>query len=64
MLLFGLVPSLQATVSGESVAPSRPSDPRVFSIVSLLMLGAALAGCAIPAMRAAAVDPSVALRAE
>jgi predicted permease len=41
-----------------------PSDPRVYSLVALLMLGVALAGCAIPAIRAAAVDPSVALRAE
>jgi putative ABC transport system permease protein len=41
-----------------------PSDPRVFAVVSLLMLGVALAGCVVPAIRAAAVDPSVALRAD
>ncbi|HEY8256642.1 MAG TPA: ABC transporter permease [Gemmatimonadales bacterium] len=41
-----------------------PTDARVFLTVSLLMVVVALAGCAVPALRAAGVDPSVALREE
>jgi putative ABC transport system permease protein len=42
----------------------QPNDPRAFSIAAVTLLGAALAASAIPARRAASVDPTVALRAE
>jgi ABC-type antimicrobial peptide transport system permease subunit len=41
-----------------------PSDPVTFVAVALLVVSAGLAACAIPARRAAKVDPLVAMRAE
>jgi putative ABC transport system permease protein len=41
-----------------------PGDPLTFASVTLMMLGAALAACAIPSARAVAVEPSVILRNE
>jgi predicted permease len=40
------------------------TDPLTFLGASLLLLSAGLAACAIPGMRAAAIDPAVALRYE
>jgi predicted permease len=42
----------------------RPEDPLTFGLASALCLATALAGCLRPALRAARVDPLVALRAE
>jgi putative ABC transport system permease protein len=42
----------------------RPEDPLTFSLASGLCLATALVGCLRPALRAARVDPLVALRAE
>jgi ABC-type antimicrobial peptide transport system permease subunit len=42
----------------------RPEDPLTFALASGLCLATALAGCLRPALRAARVDPLVALRAE
>jgi ABC-type lipoprotein release transport system permease subunit len=42
----------------------QPNDARAFSIAAVTLLGAALVASAIPARRAASVDPTVALRAE
>jgi len=42
----------------------QPNDVRVFAIAGVTLLAAAVAASAIPARRAAAVDPTVALRAE
>jgi len=41
-----------------------PLDPLTFAAVPLLLLGAGLVACLLPARRAASVDPAVALRSE
>jgi len=42
----------------------RPADPATLVAVTLLLGGIALAACYIPARRATAVDPVIALRCE
>jgi len=42
----------------------QPSDPTTFALASLVIALAGLAGSALPALRAATVDPVVALRAD
>ena len=41
-----------------------PLDPQTFGLVAILLAGAALIACAVPAARAARVDPLSALRGE
>lgn len=41
-----------------------PRDPATFTIVTLLMIAVGLSACAVPAMRAARVDPLTAIRKE
>jgi predicted permease len=42
----------------------RPTDPATFAAVCGILLGAAVLACAVPALRAARVDPVIALRYE
>jgi len=41
-----------------------PADPLTFGIVALVFVGVACAASYLPARRAAAVDPIIAMRAE
>jgi putative ABC transport system permease protein len=41
-----------------------PTDASTYTVVSVLLLAAALAACWVPARRAARIDPQIALRAE
>jgi putative ABC transport system permease protein len=64
-VLFGLVGSVLAAQLLEGfLFGVAPRDPITFAAVSLLMIGVGLAACAIPARKAARVDPLVAMRAE
>jgi predicted permease len=57
-----------ALLAGGWIAPllfrESARDPVVYGLVVALLLGALLVGCLVPALRAARVDPNVALRAE
>ena len=60
--------SAGAWVAGRLLAPELYEvslhDPLTFALVAAILLGAAWAACAIPARRAARMDPLVALRSE
>ena len=42
----------------------KPNDPLTFTVVTAALVGAAFASCCLPALRAARIDPVIALRAE
>ncbi|HJR50059.1 MAG TPA: ABC transporter permease [Gemmatimonadales bacterium] len=60
--------SAVAALVGRALAPDlyqvSPQDPLTFTLVALILLGAAAVACAIPARRASRIDPVVALRSE
>jgi predicted permease len=62
---IGIAGSLALTRTVESLLFGvTPTDPLTFGSVTLLLVGAALLACYIPARRATRVDPMVALRSE
>jgi len=64
-LALGLIGALFATRSLSSLLYGiRPGDPMTLVCVAIVLGGAALAACYIPARRATRVDPMVALRYE
>ncbi|HTX37210.1 MAG TPA: ABC transporter permease [Bryobacteraceae bacterium] len=69
LVLSGIVAGVAvAAAAGRLLASQlfevRPTDPATYAAVAGLLMAAAIAACAIPALRAVRVDPLVALRSE
>jgi putative ABC transport system permease protein len=69
MVVLGLILGLAGAVALSRVLSNllyetTPTDPSTFLAVSLVLLGAAVFACLIPARRTMRVDPMIALRAE
>jgi len=61
----GILGSVAATrVLESSLYGVTPTEPWVLGLASLSMLGLTLLACAVPAWRAASIDPSATLRTE
>jgi predicted permease len=64
-LVFGLASSVAAVrLVGSMLYETRPLDPAVFLLVSVVLVLVAGAACVVPAWRASHLDPMQALRAE
>jgi len=64
-IAIGLVIAVASTrVMSSMLVNIKPTDPLTFAVMVLVFLGIAAAACWIPARRAAAMDPNVALRQE
>jgi ABC-type antimicrobial peptide transport system permease subunit len=63
-----LIGGVAALAGGKWIAPllfdESPRDPVVFATVAAVLISATLVACMIPAMRAARVDPNMALRSD
>jgi predicted lysophospholipase L1 biosynthesis ABC-type transport system permease subunit len=63
--IVGLVGALGAGRLLQSLVPDvQAADPRILSLVALLMLAVAAAAAFVPATRASAVDPAVTFKNE
>ena len=68
-MLAGVVVGLAAALLAARVLEAflfgvTPRDPITLTIASLVLLAVSIVACLIPAIRAARVDPVIALRAE
>jgi putative ABC transport system permease protein len=64
-LLFGMTVALGLSrLLSRQLFDVRPTDPATFLAVSLVFLAAAAVACLVPARRATAIDPLLALRSE
>jgi len=64
-IAIGLVIAIVTTrVMASMLVDVRPTDPMTFMAIVVVFLGIAAAACWVPARRAAAMDPNVALRQE
>jgi putative ABC transport system permease protein len=64
-ILTGLLASFALTrFLASQISIISPTDPGTFVVVVVVVLGAGLAACLLPAQRATRVDPLVALRSE
>ena len=73
---MGLVPVAIGTAAGLAAAAGlarlassvlfavSPTDPLTYGAIGAMLIAVSLAACALPARRAAALDPAVALRTE
>jgi len=59
-----LLAAAASRLLGSLLFSVRPADPLTFASVPILLLSVAALACLVPALRAARVDPTVALRAE
>jgi putative ABC transport system permease protein len=64
-LVVGILGALAATRAMTALLfEVRPNDPLTYGVIVVLLAMAALAACYLPARRATAIDPLVALRHE
>ena len=69
LVAIGLVTGVTASIASMRLLRSQlfgvqPADPLAYAAVIVMLAGVAMVACYIPARRAAAVDPMIALRQE